>query len=229
MSENMTTGALPITAVFLDRDGTIIEDRSYLGDPAGVTPLPGSVAGLARLAARGLRLFIVTNQSGIGRGYFNLDDYLACRARLNEILAASGVHISDEAFCPHDPDAGCACRKPALGMWEGLRDRHLLNPENCIIIGDKAGDLEFGYAAGFALSILVLTGEGQKTATRLGVSLSDLSLPGVTRLGPDCPGTAISTLEAMDNTGRPLLLARDLNAAANWLLPHLAESTPAAS
>ena len=227
MSKSTTTGALPITAILLDRDGTIIEDRSYLGDPAGVTPLPGAVEGLARLAAHGLRLFIVTNQSGIGRGYFSLDDYLACRARLNEILAASGVNIADEVFCPHDPDAGCVCRKPALGMWENLRGRHGLNPENCIIIGDKAGDLEFGYAAGFALSILVLTGEGQKTAVRLGVSLSGLSLPGVIRPDPDCPDTAAPAMETVDNTGRPLLLARDLNAAADWLLPRLAQPLPA--
>ena len=229
MSKSTTTGALPITAILLDRDGTIIEDRSYLGDPAGVTPLPGAVEGLARLTAHGLRLFIVTNQSCIGRGYFSLDDYLACRARLNEILAASGVNITDEAFCPHDPDAGCACRKPALGMWENLRGRHGLNPENCIIIGDKAGDLEFGYAAGFALSILVLTGEGQKTAVRLGVSLSGLSLPGVTRPDPDCPDTAAPALETVGNTGRPLLLARDLNAAADWLLPRLAQPLPVSS
>ena len=214
MSKSTTTGALPITAILLDRDGTIIEDRSYLGDPAGVTPLPGAVEGLARLTAHGLRLFIVTNQSGIGRGYFSLDDYLACRARLNEILAASGVNITDEAFCPHDPDAGCACRKPALGMWENLRGRHGLNPENCIIIGDKAGDLEFGYAAGFALSALVLTGEGAKTAARLGV---------------DLPPAGAACLETVDKAGRPLLLARDLKAVADWLLPRLAGSASSAS
>lgn len=214
MSKSTTTGALPITAILLDRDGTIIEDRSYLGDPAGVTPLPGAVEGLARLAAHGLRLFIVTNQSGIGRGYFSLDDYLACRARLNEILAASGVNIADEVFCPHDPDAGCVCRKPALGMWENLRGRHGLNPENCIIIGDKAGDLEFGYAAGFALSALVLTGEGAKTAARLGV---------------DLPPAGAACLETVDKAGRPLLLARDLKAVADWLLPRLAGSASSAS
>ena len=227
MNITKTTGALPITAVFLDRDGTIIEDRSYLGDPTGVTLLPGAADGLKHLTKQGLRLFIVTNQSGIGRGYFSLDDYLACRAQLNKTLAAQGVEIAGEAFCPHDPDAGCACRKPALGMWENLRGRHGLNPENCIIIGDKAGDLEFGYAAGFALSILVLTGEGQKTAVRLGVSLSGLSLPGVTRPDPDCPDTAAPALETVGNTGRPLLLARDLNAAADWLLPRLAQPLPA--
>ena len=211
MNKTTTTGALPITAVFLDRDGTIIEDRSYLGDPTGVTLLPGAAEGLRRLAGRGLRLFIVTNQSGIGRGYFSLDDYLACRAQLNKILTAEGVDINGEAFCPHDPDAGCACRKPALGMWDELRGRHGLTPETCLIIGDKAGDLEFGYAAGFALSALVLTGEGPKTATRLGV---------------EPPPADVSCLETVDKTGRPLLLARDLAAVAQWLLPRLAAPLP---
>lgn len=205
---------LSVNAVFLDRDGTVIEDRSYLGDPEGVTLLPGAAEGLADLAKRGVRLFIVTNQSGIGRGYFSLEDYLACRAHLHKILAATGAPLSDEAFCPHAPDAGCACRKPALGMWHELRERHCLAPESCMIVGDKAGDLEFGYAAGFALSALVLTGEGIKTAAGLGLAL---------------PAASVSCLETVDKTGRPLLLARDLKAVADWLLPRLAAPAFAAS
>ena len=198
---------LSVRSVFLDRDGTVIEDKSYLGDPAGVALLPGAGAGLKLMAGQGLDLFIVTNQSGIGRGYFSLDDYLACRAELNRRLAAIGISLRDEAFCPHDPDAGCPCRKPALGMWRDLRDRHNLVSQECMIVGDKAGDLEFGYAAGFALSVLTLTGEGVKTAARLGVDLPPSDLP---------------CLETVDKTGRPLLLARDLKAVADWLLPRLA-------
>ncbi len=205
---------LSVRSVFLDRDGTVIEDKSYLGDPAGVQLLPGAGEGLALLAGRGLGLFIVTNQSGIGRGYFSLDDYLACRAELHRILAAAGTPLTDEAFCPHDPDAGCPCRKPALGLWHELRDRHNLAPQECMIIGDKAGDLEFGYAAGFALSALVLTGEGAKTAARLGV---------------DLPPAGAACLETVDKAGRPLLLARDLKAVADWLLPRLAGSASSAS
>ena len=203
-----------VRSVFLDRDGTVIEDKSYLGNPAGVAILPGAGDGLARLAARGLSLFIVTNQSGIGRGYFSLDDYLACRAELNRILAVTGSPLTDEAFCPHDPDAGCSCRKPALGMWHELRARHNLEARECMIVGDKTGDLEFGYAAGFALSALVLTGEGEKTAARLGV---------------DLPPTGAACLETVDKAGRPLLLARDLKAVADWLLPRLAASASALS
>ena len=198
---------LPIRSVFLDRDGTVIEDRSYLGDPSGVKLLPGAGEGLKLLTGRGLDLFIVTNQSGIGRGYFTLDDYLACRAELNRILTIAGTPLTDEAFCPHDPDAACACRKPALGMWHELSARHGLIPRECMIIGDKSGDLEFGYAAGFALSALVLTGEGAKTAARLGV---------------DLPSGGASCVETVDKAGRPLLLARDLKVVADWLLPRLA-------
>jgi D-glycero-D-manno-heptose 1,7-bisphosphate phosphatase len=95
---------LSVNTVFLDRDGTVIEDKVYLGDPAGVEPLPGAVKSLALLAGQGLQLFIVTNQSGIGRGYFSLNDYLACRAELNKILAGTGVAMVDEAFCPHPPE-----------------------------------------------------------------------------------------------------------------------------
>ena len=214
MHQAETPGRLPLRAVFLDRDGTIIEDKAYLGDPAGVTLLPGALEGLALMAGRGLRLFIVTNQSGIGRGYFTLNDYLACRAELNSRLAARGITIISEAFCPHDPDEGCPCRKPGLGMWEDLRAAHSLKPEECMIIGDKAGDLEFGYGAGFALSVLTLTGEGPKTAARLGV---------------DLPATGAPCLETIDKTGRPLLLARDLKAVADWLLPRLAPPASAAS
>lgn len=206
-SIKISPGALPITTVFLDRDGTIIEDRAYLGDPAGVALLPGAAEGLARMVAEGLRLFIVTNQSGIGRGYYSLEDYLACRARLNAILSDFKVYIAEEAFCPHDPTEGCACRKPALGMWRDLAARRNLVPEECVVIGDKSSDLELGYAAGFALSILVLTGEGQKTSARLG--MDNLNLDG-------------GCLETIDKVGRPLLLAQDLSAAANWLISRLA-------
>ncbi|NHZ48831.1 HAD-IIIA family hydrolase, partial [Nitratidesulfovibrio liaohensis] len=123
MNRASTTIAIP-GAVLLDRDGTVIEDRHYLSDPSGVTLLPGAARGLAALAAAGARLFLVTNQSGIARGYFTEADLHACNARLDELLGEHGVSLADTAFCPHGPDDGCACRKPAPGMWLTLRDRH---------------------------------------------------------------------------------------------------------
>jgi histidinol phosphatase-like enzyme len=91
-------------------------------------------------------------------------------------------------------------------MWHELRGRYNLMPEKCIMIGDKAGDLEFGYAAGFALSVLVLTGDGAKTAANLDVSL---------------PDAHTLCTETVDKIGRPLLLARNLEAAVQWLLSRL--------
>ncbi len=211
MSKAKDKIVLNIANVFLDRDGTVIEDRSYLGDPTGVRLLPGAVEGLARFTDQGLKLFVVTNQSGIGRGYFSQEDYLACRAQLHTMLLTHDIHISGEAFCPHEPDSGCDCRKPNPGMWRQLAKAHALKAESSMIIGDKASDLEFGYGAGFALSALVLTGEGSKTAVKLEIPDSTLK---------QCQknGTAL----VVDGKGRQLLLANDLNSVADWVLPRLA-------
>lgn len=202
---------LHLDSVFLDRDGTIIEDRSYLGDPEGVRLLPGAVEGLARFSDEGLRLFVVTNQSGIGRGYFRREDYLACRERISSILNTYDIRITDEAYCPHAPEDGCACRKPNLGQWRQLAEAHGLAPERCLIIGDKVSDLEFGYKAGFALCSLVLTGEGAKTAAGLGLAARALNR---------CRKAGVAL--AADGQGRRVLLANDLNSVADWVLPRLA-------
>jgi len=104
---NPAPNTTSLAAVLLDRDGTVIEDRHYLSDPSGVALLPGAAAGLAALAAAGARLFLVTNQSGIGRGYFTEADLHACNARLSDLLRGHGVCLADTAFCPHGPDDGC--------------------------------------------------------------------------------------------------------------------------
>lgn len=187
---------MPITTVFLDRDGTIIEDRHYLSDPDGVTLLPHAAEALATFATQGMRIFIVTNQSGIGRRYFSLEDYLACEARLNSILQEHGVTVEATAHCPHAPETPCTCRKPRIGMWEQLRDAHGLKAEECIMIGDKMADVNFGRNASFAASILVLTGKGEKTAQDYGFT-KGIQLP------------ACST---------PHYVALDLADAATWIL-----------
>lgn len=186
---------MPITTIFLDRDGTIIEDRHYLADPDGVTLLPHAAEALARFAAEGMRIFIVTNQSGIGRGYYSLEEYLACEARLNAMLQEHGVTVAATAHCPHAPDARCMCRKPRIGLWEQLCDAHGLKADECIMIGDKMADINFGRNAGFAASILVLTGKGEKTASDYGFS-KGIQLP------------ACST---------PHFVADDLADAADWI------------
>lgn len=192
-----------IKNVFLDRDGTIIEDRHYLSDPDGVALIPGAGQGLSRLIQAGMSLFVVSNQSGIGRGMFKPEDYLAVQTRMKEILRNFSVEFSGEAYCPHAPDEKCRCRKPETGMWEDISRKWRLNPGQCAIIGDKAADIEFASNAGFAVKILVLTGHGEKNARSMG-------LPGLDRAWMELP----------PGPGRPDVLAKDLAAACDWLLEH---------
>lgn len=166
-------------AVFLDRDGTVMEDRHYLSDPAGVVLLPGAGEALGRLCAAGCRLFLVSNQSGIGRGYFTASDLRACQARLDDLLRPYGACLTDARFCPHTPEANCACRKPRIGMWDELRAAWGLDPARCIMVGDKLDDVLFGIHAGFAAAFLALTGQGPKSAEKLGLlpDTADTALP----------------------------------------------------
>jgi D-glycero-D-manno-heptose 1,7-bisphosphate phosphatase len=134
--------------VFLDRDGTLVRDAGYVHRVADYALLPGVVPALRRLAAAGYGLAIVTNQSGIGRGLFTLADYQAFQRHLEADLARQGVPIAASFFCPHRPDAGCDCRKPAPGLL--LRARDLLGAalEASFVIGDEARDAAAGIAAG---------------------------------------------------------------------------------
>jgi len=207
MNRASTTSTFP-GAVLLDRDGTVIEDRHYLSDPSGVALLPGAARGLAALAVAGARLFLVTNQSGIGRGYFTEADLHACNDRLGELLGEHGVALADTAFCPHGPDDGCACRKPAPGMWLTLRDRHGLRAADTAMVGDKPEDVAFGRDAGLGRVVLVLTGKGQAAARTLGVPVPE-------------GDAAVREPDPADLAARPdwpHVVARDLAAAAAWLL-----------
>lgn len=173
--------SLPPQAVFLDRDGTVIEERHYLSDPAGVALLPGVGEALGRLCSAGCKLFLVSNQSGIGRGYFTGDALAACQARLDDLLRPYGARFTDARFCPHAPDADCACRKPGTGMWEALRGVHGLDPACCVMVGDKPEDLAFAVRARFAAAWLTLTGHGRESAKTLGLPPDsvDAALSGV--------------------------------------------------
>jgi heptosyltransferase-2 len=102
--------------VFLDRDGTLNIDTGYLKSPDDLTVLPGVGAALARLKQAGARLIVVTNQSGLGRGYFTSKDLEAIHHKLRLVLAEDGVTLDGVYFCPHHPDDRCNCRKPARGM-----------------------------------------------------------------------------------------------------------------
>lgn len=194
-----------IEHVFLDRDGTIIQDKHYLCEPDKVELLPGASQALTRLAEHGCRLYLVSNQSGIGRGYFDEQACLLCQDKLAEILRGHGVSFVDMAYCPHAPEAGCDCRKPGLGLWKQMAALYDLAPHKCAMIGDKREDAAFGRNAGFAASVMVLTGHGKEHAKALG-------LP---ELAQD---QNLLPLETANPGHWPHALARDLPAAVAYLL-----------
>lgn len=161
-----------IKTLFVDRDGTLIEDKHYLSDPAGICLLPKVAESLKKIQEQGIDIFIVTNQSGIGRGYFAEKDLMDCQKELEKQLNLFGVNIIDTAFCPHDPSENCHCRKPHSGMWEQLSAKHGLVASQCAMIGDKKEDVGFGIGVGFALSALVATGKGVDSAEKLGITFT---------------------------------------------------------
>jgi len=135
-------------AVFLDRDGTIIVDKAYLDNIEGVELLPGAGAGLAGMAALGYELVLITNQSGIGRGYFAADVVERQFDRLQALLAPFGVRMAGMEFCPHAPEQECTCRKPAPEMLLRAADRLDLDCARSFMIGDKEADVGAGHGAG---------------------------------------------------------------------------------
>ncbi|HWP41478.1 MAG TPA: HAD family hydrolase [Tepidisphaeraceae bacterium] len=149
--------------VLLDRDGTIIVERHYLSDPDQVELLPGAAEGLAKLSAMGLGLVVVTNQSGIGRGYFDEGRVEQIHRRMCQLLAAHGVFLDGIYICPHRPEDQCLCRKPRTGLVQTAAMELGFMPHQSFMIGDKACDVELGRAIG-ACSILVRSGYGASVA-----------------------------------------------------------------
>jgi len=147
-------------AVFLDRDGTIIKEKAYLRDPAQVELLPGALAGLKRLGEGGFKLFIVSNQSGVGRGYFTLADVEQVNARISRELDRGGVRFERVYVAPEAPDQHSRGRKPSPQFLFDARDEFGLDLAGSYLIGDKLIDLECGWNAGVKKSILVRTGYG---------------------------------------------------------------------
>ena len=145
-------------AVFLDRDGTLMLDVDYCGDPKDVHIFAGASEALGKLRERGYKIFIVTNQSGIARGYFSEEQY---RAIEHEVGRQLGEDLIDATyFCPHRPDQACDCRKPAPGLVLRAASEHHLDLRRSFFIGDKDSDMQCGRSAGVK-SILVHTGYGE--------------------------------------------------------------------
>jgi D-glycero-D-manno-heptose 1,7-bisphosphate phosphatase len=145
----------------LDRDGTIIAERHYLATPDGVELLPGAVEGLRRLAALGIGLVVVSNQSGLSRGYFDQVTLDAIHERLRELLAQGGVTLDGIYVCPHTEEHACDCRKPRPGLVRQAAAELGFDPAEAFVLGDKACDVDLGRAVG-ATTVLLRTGYGQR-------------------------------------------------------------------
>jgi D-glycero-D-manno-heptose 1,7-bisphosphate phosphatase len=131
------------SAVFLDRDGTIIEDTGYLTSPEAVRLLPGAAGAIARLNRAGLPTFVVTNQSGIARGLLDESAYIATARRLAELLAAAGAQLDGHYYCPHHPDftGPCECRKPGPLLYRRAAADHGLHLARSWWVGDRLRDV----------------------------------------------------------------------------------------
>jgi D-glycero-D-manno-heptose 1,7-bisphosphate phosphatase len=149
-------------AVFLDRDGVLIEERNYLHRVEDVMLLNGVAAALGRLSDAGLKLFIVSNQSGVGRGYFTLADVERVNEHLRRDVARAGVRLEKIYIAPEAPDQPSRGRKPSPQFLFDARDEFNLNLAESFMVGDKLIDLECGWNAGVKKSILVRTGYGAK-------------------------------------------------------------------
>jgi D,D-heptose 1,7-bisphosphate phosphatase len=142
-------------AIFLDKDGTLIEDISYNTDPDKIRLSPGVAEGLKLLQQKGYLLIIVTNQSGIARGYFSEEQFEKAIERLQELLADKGVIIDDIYHCPHHPEGvvpkfqvNCTCRKPYPGLLYQAQQEHTIDLSQSWMIGDILNDVEAGNSAG---------------------------------------------------------------------------------
>jgi D-glycero-D-manno-heptose 1,7-bisphosphate phosphatase len=130
------------SVVFLDRDGTLIHDAHYISDPALVRLLPGAAEAVARLNSQSIPTVIVSNQSGIGRGYFTMEDYEKVRSRFEELLAEQGAHIDATYICPHSSEVHCLCRKPRRELYELAIREHGFDTTRLAFIGDRWRDVE---------------------------------------------------------------------------------------
>jgi D-glycero-D-manno-heptose 1,7-bisphosphate phosphatase len=149
--------------VILDRDGVInVDSDQYIKSPEEWKPIPGSLEAIARLTQAGFRVVVATNQSGLGRGLFDMATLNAMHNKMHKAVNQLGGRVDAVFFCPHAQDAGCACRKPQPGMLREIAARFGIALEGVPAIGDSLRDLQAASAAG-ARPVLVLTGKGEQT------------------------------------------------------------------
>ena len=154
-------------ALFLDRDGVLVVEKDYLCDPAEVQLVPGASEALKRAREAGYLLVGVSNQSGLGRGRFTTTEFVAVMVRFAALLQEDDSRLDDFYYCPHRPDQGCRCRKPAPGLLEEAARHHRWDPTRSWVIGDKISDLDLALQANLKPA-LVRTGYGREQEQRLG-------------------------------------------------------------
>lgn len=146
-------------ALFLDRDGVVVIERDYLRDPDMVELVPGAAETMKSAAAAGFLIIGVSNQSGLGRGRFSQDDFSRVMERIEELLSAQGTGFDGFYYCPHAPQDGCSCRKPATGLLDEAAETCRWDSRRSWVVGDKASDVELGRNGGMG-AVLVRTGYG---------------------------------------------------------------------
>jgi D-glycero-D-manno-heptose 1,7-bisphosphate phosphatase len=161
--------------VILDRDGTINADSDdYVKSPQEWQPLPGALEAIAKMNHAGWHVAIASNQSGLGRGLFDVGSLNAMHAKMHKLLSAHGGRIDAIFYCPHSPDEGCSCRKPLPGLFEQIGERFGIELKGTPVVGDGLRDLQAGVAAGCEPH-LVLTGKAEQFRGR---TLPDTFPPG---------------------------------------------------
>jgi D-glycero-D-manno-heptose 1,7-bisphosphate phosphatase len=164
---------MPSKAAFLDRDGTIIEERDFIPSPDEVEFVPGSIDAVKMLRSSGYKIVVISNQSGIGRGILTEKMVAEVNQSFLDRLKDQGASADGLYFCPHHPDDDCDCRKPKTGMIERAVRELGLDLEDALVIGDKLADVRLGKNIG-AKTALVLTGYGKQEAEKLkGLDSSD--------------------------------------------------------
>lgn len=156
---------MPPKVVILDRDGTVIVDRPYQHDPEALAFEAGAAEGLRWLHLRGHRLVVVTNQSGIGRGLFSVEQLDAVHERLRSMVETAGAKLAGIYACPHAPEAGCSCRKPEQALMQRASADLGFDPRDSVVIGDKKSDVEFGRRAGATSILLAAADSAEARAT----------------------------------------------------------------
>ncbi len=149
--------------VILDRDGVInFDSAQFIKSPAEWKPIPGSLEAIARLSQAGYRVVVATNQSGVGRGLFDMDTLNAIHEKMHKAVVAAGGRLDAIFYCPHPADSACECRKPKPGMFRRISETLNVNLKGVPSVGDSLRDLQASVILG-CLPILVRTGKGEKT------------------------------------------------------------------